>query len=112
MPQSYRPPARVAAAARRALEIRASQPRSRRAGTAVGVARANQLAARRPLSVDTIQRMYSFFRRHEKTPGAAAARKRSATSKAAQAWGLWGGDSGYRWARRMLRDLGLLDEDS
>ena len=44
------PPESVARAARIALEIRSSVPRSRRAGTRVGLARANQLAGRRPVS--------------------------------------------------------------
>ena len=99
---SYRPPAAVARAARRALEIRAKQPPSRRAGTPVGIRRARQLANREPLSLDTIKRMVSFFARHAKTPGAAAAR-RNPNSKAAQAWGLWGGNPGRAWARRILR---------
>jgi len=100
---SYRPPADVARVARRALEIRARQTPSNRAGTAVGVARANQLANRDPVSLDTIKRMVSFFARHSKTPGAAGAR-RDQNSKAAQAWGLWGGTAGYQWARRILRE--------
>lgn len=102
MPESYRPPAAVARAARRALEIRASLPPSRRAGTAVGLRRAAQLANREPISLRTLKRMVSFFARHEKTPGAAEARK-DPTSKAAQAWGLWGGNAGRAWAKRTLK---------
>ena len=102
---SYRPPADVARVARRALEIRAKQTPSNRAGTPVGVARANQLANRDPVSLDTIKRMVSFFARHGASPGAADAR-RDQNSKAAQAWGLWGGTPGRRWAQRMLRENG------
>ena len=102
MAESYRPPAAVARAARRALDIRASVPPSRRAGTPVGVRRAAQLAARQQVSLDTIKRMVSFFARHGKSPGSAEAR-RDRTSKAAQAWGLWGGNAGRSWARRILR---------
>ena len=102
MAESYRPPAAVARAARRALDIRASLPPSRRAGTLVGVRRAAQLAARQQVSLDTIKRMVSFFARHGKSPGSAEAR-RDRTSKAAQAWGLWGGNAGRSWARRILR---------
>jgi len=100
---SYRPPADVARVARRALEVRAKQSPSNRAGTPVGLARANQLANRDPVSLDTIKRMVSFFARHSKTPGAAAAR-RDQTSKAAQAWGLWGGTPGQQWAARILKE--------
>lgn len=99
---SYKPPAAVASAARRALDIRAKQPPSRRAGTAVGVRRAAQLAARQQVSLDTVKRMVSFFARHGASPGSAKARQ-DRTSKAAQAWGLWGGSAGRSWARRILR---------
>jgi len=102
MAESYRPPAAVARAARRALDIRAKLPPSRRAGTPVGVRRAAQLAARQPVSLDTIKRMISFFARHGASPGSAKARQ-DPTSKAAQAWGLWGGNPGRAWARRILR---------
>lgn len=102
MADSYRPPASVARAARRALEIRAQQAPSNRGGTRVGIARARQLANREPLSIETIRRMASFFARHGKSPGSAKARK-DATSKAAQAWGLWGGNPGRAWANRILR---------
>ena len=102
MAESYRPPAAVARAARRALDIRAKLPPSRRAGTPVGVRRAAQLAARQPVSLDTIKRMVSFFARHGASPGSAKARQ-DRTSKAAQAWGLWGGNPGRAWVRRILR---------
>lgn len=102
MPDSYRPPADVARVARRALEIRSQQTPSNRAGTATGLTRARQLANREPISVDTLKRMVSFFARHEKSAGSANARK-DPTSKAAQAWGLWGGNAGRAWAKRMLR---------
>ena len=98
----FKPPADVARAAQRALEVRQGLPPSRRGGTAVGVRRAAQLAGRSAVSLDTVRRMVSFFARHEKAPGSAAAR-RDPTSKAAQAWGLWGGNAGYAWAKRILR---------
>jgi hypothetical protein len=54
------------------------------------------------VSLDTVKRMVSFFARHGASPGSAAAR-RDQNSKAAQAWGLWGGNAGRSWARRILR---------
>lgn len=48
-----RPPATVAAAAKRGLELRAE---FNRGGTAVGVARARDLSNRRELSLDTVRR--------------------------------------------------------
>ena len=55
------------------------------------------------MSIDTIKRMVSFFARHAESPGSAEAR-RDKTSKAAQAWGLWGGSAGRTWAARILRE--------
>ena len=103
MPDSYRPPAAVAKAAQAALDIRKTLPPSRRGGTDVGVRRAVQLARRDPVSIDTIKRMVSFFARHAESPGSAEAR-RDKTSKAAQAWGLWGGSAGRTWAAQILRE--------
>ena len=96
---TYTPPEEVARAARRGLELRASLPPSRRGGTEVGLARAAQLANRRPVSVDTLQRMVSYFDRHEvDKEGEGWGRD----SKGYQAWLLWGGDAGRAWARRTL----------
>ena len=99
--KSRTPPSAVARAAQAALDIRETLPPSRRGGTAVGLARARQLADRQPLSIDVIKRMVSFFARHGASPGSATARQ-DRTSKAAQAWGLWGGTPGRAWARREL----------
>jgi hypothetical protein len=99
--KSSTPPSAVARAAQRALDIRETLAPSRRGGTAVGLARARQLAARERVSIDVIRRMVSFFARHGASPGSAQARQ-DRTSKAAQAWGLWGGTPGRAWARREL----------
>lgn len=102
MPKSYRPPAEVARAARRALDLRASLPPSRRGMTPVGIRRASQLANRQPVSIETLRRMVSFFARHEVD-------KRGegwgVDSKGYQAWLGWGGDPGRAWARRTLRRI-------
>jgi hypothetical protein len=52
----------MATAARRALKWKEE---GRPGGTLVGLARANQLKDREPLSEATVLRMYSFFSRHE-----------------------------------------------
>jgi len=99
---TWRPPADVARAARRGLELRAEQPPSNRAGTPVGLARASQLANRRPVSVETLRRMRSYFARHAvDKQGEGWGRD----SKGYQAWLMWGGDPGRAWARRILRDV-------
>lgn len=100
MKGSWVPPASVAAAARRGLELRAEQPPSNRGGTAVGVARARDLANRRGISLSTLKRMVSFFARHEVDKSGEGWGK---DSKGYQAWLLWGGNPGRAWATKILR---------
>lgn len=91
VPQEVR---RVAAGA---LERRRTITRKRKGGTAVGVARARDLARGR-VSSRSVARMRSFFARHD-TPAERLARARDRYSPAAIAWDLWGGDAGRRWAK-------------
>ncbi|MEA5416616.1 hypothetical protein [Synechococcus sp. BA-132 BA5] len=104
---TFRPPAPVAAAARRALERRAQQPPSNRGMTPVGLARARQLLNRQQLSPTTIDRMVSFFARHEVD-------KRGASwdqyGKGCQAWDGWGGDPGRRCATGVARRMDALEQ--
>ena len=100
MADSYRPPAAVRRAARRALELRASLPKSRRGMTSVGIRRATQLANGQPVSVKTLKRMISFFARHEVDKKGKGWGK---DSEGYQGWLGWGGDPGRAWARRILR---------
>jgi hypothetical protein len=96
---SFTPPQAVQAAARNALEQRQEQPPSNRGGTAVGLARARDLANGRALPLRTVRRMKAFFDRHQGTrPTVRPVRD----SKWQQAQGLWGGAAGYRWARRIV----------
>ena len=91
--ETFTPPERVASAARRGLRLREKVD----AGTAVGVARANQLAGQEPVSLDTIGRMVSYFARHgaqkPENPGTDAE-----PTPWLVAWLLWGGDAGRSWA--------------
>lgn len=97
------PPATVAAAARRGLDLRREYGRG---GTAVGVARARDLANRRDVSLDTVRRMVAYFERHAIDLEAPAARPGHPDYPSAGrvAWLLWGGDAGRAWARRTLRE--------
>lgn len=103
------PPATVAAAARRGLELRREFGRG---GTAVGVARARDLANRRTLSVETARRMVAFFYRHEKDLDAPAAKPGAPGYPSAGriAWLLWGGDAGRTWARKIVRQQQRLEQ--
>jgi len=97
---TFRPPQAVQRAARQALVARRNAPPSMRGMTAVGLARARDLSRGRPVSLDTITRMHSYFSRH-------AVDKQGSTwndrGKGWQAWHGWGGDPGKRWAARILR---------
>ena len=104
---TFRPPQPVAAAARRALERRSQQPPSNRGMTPVGLARARQLPNRQQLSPTTIDRMASYFARHEVD-------KRGASwdqyGKGRQAWDGWGGDPGRRWASALARRMDAVEQ--
>jgi len=91
-----RPTESMANNARRGLELRRKFGRG---GTAVGVARARDLANRKELSPETVARMYSFFSRHEVDKKGKDWNNSERPSNGKIAWLLWGGDSGYAWAR-------------
>ena len=73
-------------------------------GTAVGKQRANQLANREPISLETVKRM-AAFRRHQQnkdTPYSEGCGKLM--------WDAWGGDAGIRWAETKVKSLELSNE--
>jgi hypothetical protein len=94
----------MAAEAQRGLDWR---KKFKRGGTAVGVARANQLTNRENLSVSTVRRMYSFFSRHEvDKQGQGFNRGDDGYPSAGRiAWALWGGDSGFSWSTKKRNEI-------
>lgn len=102
----FTPPQGAATAAERGLRLRAQH---RRGGTAVGVARARDLAARRALSPATLRRMHAFFARHAVDRQAPGWASRTEPSAGYIAWLLWGGDAGRRWADRLVGRMDRLD---
>ena len=102
-PTRFTPPIEVQATAARGLELRRSVPPSRRGGTAVGVARARDLANGRSLPLATVRRMRSFFRRHAGDRLSPGWGSRSNPSRGYIAHLLWGGDAGQRWADSVIR---------
>lgn len=98
MAKTYKPTSGMATAAKRALKWK---DEGKPGGTLVGLARANQLKDREPLSASTVLRMYSFFSRHEVDKGATGfyAGQEGYPSKGRVAWDLWGGDGGYSWSK-------------
>jgi hypothetical protein len=95
------PPQGVQQAAQRGLDLRREFGRG---GTAVGIARARDLARGAAVSDDTIMRMASFFARHavDKRPGWS---KPSNPSNGYIAWLLWGGDAGRAWANKVKKQV-------
>ena len=101
------PPEAVAQNAQRALEVRAEKPPSQQGMTLVGLARANQLAKREPVSVATIRRMLSYFERHEVDKEGETWDEQG---KGWQAWYGWGGDEGWAWAKEIIAEEDSMDE--
>ena len=105
----FTPPKGAQEAAKRALEVRADKPPSQRGMTAVGIARARDLANGESLSPDTVRRMLNYFTRHEVD-------KQGSTwdeqGKGWQAWNGWGGDAGFSWARKVVKQMNTADEKS
>ena len=57
MAQTYTPTAEMADNARMALKVRESKPDSQKGGTIIGLGRARDIVARRPMSEETVRRM-------------------------------------------------------
>ena len=75
------------------------------AGTAVGWARANQLAKGENLSADTVGRM-SAFNRHRKNSKISADHKATpGKDKGYVSWLIWGGDEGVDWATEKMKEI-------
>jgi lambda family phage portal protein len=105
----FTPPEGAREAAKRALDVREKKPASQKGMTAVGIARARDLMNGVKLSPDTVRRMKAFFDRHEVD-------KKGATwdeqGKGWQAWNGWGGDAGYAWSRKVVRQMEARDEET
>jgi hypothetical protein len=95
-----KPTARARSAARRALALRESLPKSRRAGTAAGLARARSIARG---EMQPAREIAAWFARHGRSILAAERRGETlASSRALQAAALWGGEPMARAAFRAV----------
>ena len=110
---TFSPPAGVRSAAKRALEWIADG----KAGdgfTDVGRKRASDLAAGRSVSLETVNRMRSFFARH--TPDKKAEGFNSGEdgfpSPGRVAWDAWGGDAGKSWVDSLSTDKSVKASDA
>ena len=101
MAETFKPPAGVASAAKRALEwIKDGKAGS--GFTATGRYRAEQLASGIAIGWDTIQRMRNYFGRHEvdKKAEGFSSGEEGYPSPGRVAWDAWGGDAGASWVRQ------------
>lgn len=80
------------------------------AGTAVGWARAHQLAKGENLSVDTIKRMSSFNRHRKNSSIKPELKDTPWKDKGYVSWLIWGGDAGVDWAMAKSKELDDLKE--
>lgn len=107
--KGFRPPASVARAAERGLELRREHGRgglsakqASEQGIGSGVQRAVNLKNRDELSLETVKRMKNFFSRHRTYKERGYHRDR--TSASYISWLLWGGDAGDKWAQRIVKE--------
>jgi hypothetical protein len=94
----------VANNAKRGIEL--NEKNGNKCATPVGKVRAQQLAQNKPISLETIKRMYSFLSRAETYYD-----EGDTTACGTISYLLWGGKSALSWSRNKLRELGLLQEN-
>jgi hypothetical protein len=105
----FTPPAGVKSEAQKGLDWRREFGRG---GTAVGVARARDLSNGTTISSETARRMKAYFDRHEidKQGEGWSPSQDGFPSNGRIAWALWGGDSGYSWSKKLVRQMNAADE--
>jgi len=89
--------------AKRGIEL--NEKVGNKCATQVGKVRAQQLANGEAISVDTIQRMYSYLSRAETYYDESDTEACGTIS-----YLLWGGKAALGWSRNKLRELGMLEE--
>ena len=87
--------------AKKGIELNEKQ--GNKCATQVGKIRAQQLAQKQPLSVETIKRMYSYLSRAQEYYD-----EGDTTSCGYISYLLWGGLSAKRWAESKLKELDQL----
>lgn len=107
----FTPPAGAREEAKRGLEWRREFGRG---GTAVGIARARDLSNGVSISPSTARRIKAFFDRHQSDRDAEGWRpgEKGFPSNGRIAHALWGGDAGYSWSKKLVRQMNSADERS
>jgi hypothetical protein len=88
--------------AKRGIEL--NEKVNNKCATQVGKVRAQQLAKKEPISVETIKRMYSYLSRAEVNYDEGDTEACGTIS-----YLLWGGLAGKRWSESKLKELGLFE---
>jgi hypothetical protein len=96
----------VANNAKKGIEL--NEKNGNKCATPVGKVRAQQLAQKKPISVETIKRMHSYLSRAEVYYDQAE----SNSDCGYISFMLWGGKAGLGWSRNKLRELGMLTEET
>jgi hypothetical protein len=108
--ESFTPTAAMRTEAQRGLDWRREFGRG---GTEIGIARGRDIAGGKDLPLDTVNRMVSFFARHEvdKQAEGFSPGEKGYPSNGRIAWALWGGDAGKSWAENIANQDRDYDED-
>ncbi|MBW2987475.1 hypothetical protein KY336_02895 [Candidatus Woesearchaeota archaeon] len=113
---NFKPPIAVRKAAKRGLELRKkfhrgglSSKKAGKLGIGSGIVRASNLARGSTMAPATVKRMKNYFTRHQrdKKPGWS---NPSRPTNGYIAWLLWGGDPGYSWAKKIVKQMKAADE--
>ena len=91
--------------AKRGIEL--NENNNNKCATQVGKVRAQQLAQKENVSLETIKRMYSYLSRAEEYYD-----ENNTTACGTISYLLWGGLAGKRWAESKLKELGELEASS
>jgi len=97
-------PSGVSNNAKRGIEL--NEKVNNKCATQVGKVRAKQLAQGKPISIETIKRMFSYLSRAQEYYDESDNEACGTIS-----YLLWGGKAGLRWAGSKLRELDMLDTD-
>ena len=114
--KTFSVPQAVRDAAKRGLELRKEHGRggldtrqAKKEGVGSGVQRASNLIQGK-VSYATVKRMLAFFRRHEVYKREGHHKDRSSASYIS--WLIWGGDAGYSWAKRIVKQEEKVEKGS
>lgn len=113
MSDSFVPPKAVQSAARSGLALRKEHGRgglssqeAHKQGIGSGIVRAANLVSGKGVTLETVKRMNAYFSRHQgdKKGKGWAPGSEGYPSNGRIAWLLWGGDSGWAWAKRVIKE--------